>query len=116
MQREPEMQQCIQDCLECHAICLETVTYCLEEGGNLAQVGPIRLMLDCAEICQTGASYMLRRSNLHGRTCNLCADVCGRCGQVCEEFNDDPQMVACAESCRRCEESCRQMATTQRAA
>jgi hypothetical protein len=116
MEREPEMQRCLDDCLDCHVLCLETVTYCLEEGGTHAETGHLRLLLDCAEICQTNANYILRRSNLHLRTCRVCTDVCDRCGQACEEFDEDAQMKACAESCRRCEQSCRQMTTTQRAA
>nr|WP_017740183.1 hypothetical protein [Scytonema hofmannii] len=27
-----EMQQCIQNCLDCHSICLNTVNYCLQKG------------------------------------------------------------------------------------
>jgi hypothetical protein len=31
------------------------------------------LLLDCAEICQTAANFMLRNSELHSRTCAVCA-------------------------------------------
>jgi hypothetical protein len=116
MPPQPEMQRCIQECTECHNLCLEAVTYCLQKGGRHSEAGHIRLMLDCAEICQTSANFMLRESNLHRRTCAVCTDVCDRCAQECEQFEDDAQMRACAESCRHCAESCRQMATTQVAA
>lgn len=105
-----EMQQCIQDCLNCHSICVATVAHCLQMGGPHAEAQHIRLLLDCAEICQTSANFMLRGSDLHGRTCGACAEVCARCAEDCARFGDDPQMQACADMCRRCAESCRRMA------
>ncbi|HSH79114.1 MAG TPA: four-helix bundle copper-binding protein [Herpetosiphonaceae bacterium] len=106
-----EMQQCIQNCTDCHRICLETVAYCLRMGGKHAEAAHIRLLLDCAEICQTSANFMIRGSDFHGRTCGVCAEVCEACAQDCEQMGDDAQMRACAEMCRRCAESCRHMAT-----
>lgn len=105
-----EMQQCIQNCTECHNICVATVTHCLQMGGPRAEANHIRLLLDCAEICATSANFMLRGSDLHGRSCGVCAEVCARCAEACARFGDDPQMQACAEMCRRCAESCRRMA------
>lgn len=104
-----EMKQCIQNCLDCHSICLETVTHCLQKGGKHAEAGHIRLLLDCAEICQTSANFMLRGSDLHRLICAACTEICDRCAKDCEKFGDDKQMKACAEACRRCSESCRRM-------
>ncbi len=104
------MQQCIQECLDCHSICLQTVQHCLELGGKNAESHHITMLLDCAEICQTSANFMLRSSNFHTRTCALCAEICEQCAADCERFGDDAQMKACAENCRRCAESCRRMA------
>ena len=109
-QTSGSMQQCIDECLNCHSICLETVAHCLQQGGKHAEARHIRLLLDCAEICQTSANFMLRGSDLHGRVCAVCAEVCERCATDCERFGDDAQMQACTEACRRCAESCRQMA------
>jgi hypothetical protein len=105
-----EMLQCIQHCTDCHNICLETMAYCLQLGGRHAQAPHLRLLLDCAEICQTSANFMLRRSDLHGRTCAICAEICERCAQDCAQFGDDSQMQACAEVCSSCAASCRRMA------
>ena len=33
------------------------------------------VLLDCAEICQTSANFMLRGSPLHTNTCAACAIV-----------------------------------------
>jgi hypothetical protein len=105
-----EIKECIENCMNCHCTCLGTVTYCLEMGGRHAEASHIRLMLDCAEICQTSANFMIRGSDLHGRTCAVCAEVCERCAEDCGRMSDDEQMRACAEMCRRCAESCREMA------
>ncbi len=106
-----DMAQCIQECLSCHSICLQTVAYCLSMGGKHADPGHIGLLLDCAQSCQTSADFMLRGSPLHARACGFCAEVCEQCAQSCEQMGDDAQMKACAAECRRCAESCRRMAS-----
>lgn len=106
-----EMERCIQECLNCHSICTSTVIHCLGIGGQHASPQHITTLLDCAEICQTSANFMLRDSPIHSRTCGVCAEACERCAVECEQMaNGDQQMLACAEACRRCAESCRQMA------
>lgn len=105
-----EMQACIDNCTRCHAICVETMTHCLKQGGRHADPAHIRLLADCAQICATSADFMLRGSDLHGRTCAACAEVCDRCAESCERMDDDEMMKACADECRRCAESCRRMA------
>ena len=107
---DQQMQACIQECHRCHDICLETIGHCLEMGGEHARPDHIRLMMDCAEICQTSANFMLRMSDFHGQTCGVCAQVCEQCAVDCERFGDDPMMQQCAEACRSCARSCSEMA------
>ncbi len=113
-QMSEQLQQCIRLCEECHNICLETVSYCLQMGSQMSALhiepGHMTLLMDCAEICQTSANFMLRASRQHPRTCAVCAEICDLCARSCEQFADDAQMRACADACRRCAESCRQMA------
>ncbi|TAK07621.1 MAG: four-helix bundle copper-binding protein [Candidatus Manganitrophaceae bacterium] len=108
-----EMEQCIQNCLDCYRVCLQAVTYCLQMGGKHAAADHIRLLFDCAEICQTSASFMLRYSDLHGQTCAVCAEVCERCAESCEQFGEDALMKACSQACRRSAASCQKMAQSQ---
>lgn len=110
-----EMQRCIDECKNCHDLCLETASHCLEMGGEHAEPAHIRLLMDCAEICQTSANFMIRGSDVHGFTCAACAEVCEQCARECDRFDDD-FMKRCAEACRRCAESCRQMAQMAKAA
>ena len=104
------MQRCIDDCIECHAICLSTLRYCLTLGGAHVEPAHVGHMLDCAEICQTSANFMLRNSSMHQMTCGVCAEACEACAASCEQFGDDAQMQLCAEVCRRCAASCHEMA------
>jgi hypothetical protein len=105
------MQECIAECLKCHSICLSTVSHCLELGGVHADPAHIGLLLDCAEICQTSANFMLRGSERHQLACGLCAELCRACADDCEQMaGDDVAMRECAEECRRCAESCRRIA------
>ena len=106
-----EMRRCAEQCRECHAVCVETVHHCLEQGGRHAEAGHVRLLLDCAQICDTSGDFLLRGSELHTETCRACAEVCTRCAESCERVGGDDVMKRCAEVCRRCAESCRQMAS-----
>jgi hypothetical protein len=105
-----EMQRCIDECLRCHAICLQTQRHCLELGGKHADPHHITVLADCAEICQTSANFMLRGSQLHTRMCAVCAEVCRECEHACRRAVDDQMMQQCADVCGRCAESCERMA------
>ena len=109
---DDEMQKCIELCQDCHALCTQTVGHCLKLGGPHAAPEHIRLLLDCAQICDTTAQYLLRGSSLHERMCGLCAEVCRQCADNCVQVAGGDQMVnQCAEMCRRCAGSCERMAS-----
>ena len=109
-QQSAEMQECIDNCTACHAICVTTINHCLQLGGRHAEASHIRLLQDCAQICALSADFMLRASPFHQRTCGVCAEICERCAEECERLAEgDEQMRACAAACRRCAESCRRM-------
>lgn len=105
-----DMPLCIQNCTNCHNICVQTTAYCIQMGGRHVEAEHLEILLDCADTCRISADFMLRGSSLHSQTCAVCAEACERCAQSCEAFEDDEQMRACAEACRRCSESCREMA------
>lgn len=103
-----EMQHCIDACSRCHQICLGmAMTHCLPRGGRHVEEAHLKLMLNCAEICQTAANFMLSGSPLHAKVCAVCAEVCAACAQSCEQVGD---MQECVEACRLCAQSCQQMA------
>lgn len=102
-------EECIQDCIECNRTCMETLTHCLQVRGSGAEAEIVQLLLDCAQMCQTTADFMIRNSSRHPRVCVVCADLCGLCAVACANYRDDPEMQICADVCRRCDDSCRQM-------
>jgi hypothetical protein len=60
---DPKMQACIDACDRCHQACLhEAMNQCLESGGKHVTPEHMRLMLNCAEICQTSINFMLSSS------------------------------------------------------
>lgn len=111
-QIDADMQECIDRCHSCQEACFETISHCLEMGGKHAEPEHIRMLMACAEICETSARFMLLGSEHHTRTCDVCAEICAACAEDCERFTEDGTMQRCADACRRCAESCRQMAKT----
>jgi hypothetical protein len=105
-----QMERCIALCQECHEVCLRNVSHCLQKGGQHAEASHIRMLLDCAEICETSANFMIRGSELHIETCRACSEVCQRCAGDCQRLGNDPEMQECADVCLRCAESCAEMA------
>ena len=104
-----EMDACIEACLQCHVVCTMTAQYCLTQGGAHAEVSNVGLLLDCAEICQTSANFMMRGSPYHTLTCGVCAEICRECAAACRNFADDENMAHCAEVCEECAAACEEM-------
>ena len=110
VKRVKEMEQCIEDCMDCHSICMETTMYCLTKGGRYADPKLMTMLRDCSEMCQTTANCMLRGSPMCSRMCSMCAEICMECASMCEQFKGDKMMMSCAEVCRSCAKSCEMMA------
>ena len=112
-QEHDAMQDAIEECLNCHAVCTMTAQHCLVKGGDFADVNVVGVLLDCAELCQISANFMLRGSPFHTVTCAACSELCRACEEVCRSVaGEDEQMVHCADVCAGCAESCEQMAAS----
>lgn len=109
-QTSHDLEPCIENCVNCHRICLETAAVHFRgEAPKSLPESVVRLLVDCADICRTSADFMIRGSALHAHTCRACAAVCERCAEECDRMGEDPHMAACAEACLRCAETCREM-------
>lgn len=108
-----EMQECIEECLQCYAVCTMTAQHCLVKGGEHGDVNLVGVLLDCAEMCHVSANFMLRGSPYHVITCAACAELCRGCEEACREFGDDEQMAHCADVCAACAERCDRMSETE---
>lgn len=106
---EAGMRSCIEACHSCHQVCIETIAHCLTKGGEHAEAGHIRTLMDCAQICNTSADFMSRGSTWHAEVCGVCADICEQCAMSCDALGG-ADMKRCADACRRCAEECRRMA------
>lgn len=113
MGASPSLEACIQNCLDCFQICSHTLVHCLEKGGKHADPKHIKLLGDCAKICNLSADFMIHHSDYHSSTCKVCAEICTACAESCEAFADDEMMKECAEICRKCATSCEEMAKMQ---
>jgi hypothetical protein len=103
------MQECIDACTECAQTCLKmAMTHCLEKGGKHVEPDHFRLLIDCAEVCQTSARLQLSGSVFAEDFCSLCAEVCNACADSCARVGD---MQACVLACQHCAESCESMAS-----
>lgn len=111
MTMSQQMQSCIDTCLECYKMCMQTaMNHCLQMGGEHLEPEHFRFMMNCAQMCKTTADFMLSDSRLHTSVCRVCAEVCDACAQSCESMTD---MDDCARLCRECAESCRQMSQAE---
>jgi hypothetical protein len=108
-----DMSSCIQDCLDCHRSCTETVAHILHGVTQHSEKDHLVALLDCAQICITAADFMARQSPHHEHLCRECAEICRACAKLCEAHEDpDGKMKATAEACRRCAEGCDKMTVT----
>ncbi len=105
------MQACIKACCHCHKTCLETaMNHCLEAGGTHVEANHFRLMMNCAEICQTSANFQLSNSHFHKQVCAVCAEICEACALDCEKIGG---MEDCVAACKACAEGCQHMSGTK---
>ncbi|HYX86324.1 MAG TPA: four-helix bundle copper-binding protein [Gaiellales bacterium] len=95
----------IEAATDCHQACVEALSWGLQQRGEPAHLLHARLMLDCAQMCDTARDFMLRSSDFAHQAARLCADVCDRCAASCERMGEG--MATCAEACRRCAAACR---------
>lgn len=105
-----DLQECIDSCIKCYQVCRETISTCLQKGDKHASSEHINLLLNCADICQTSANFMLSNSNFHKNICKVCAEICEACADDCKNMEENGQeMKYCAEICHQCAKNCREM-------
>ncbi len=108
-ERNQGLQQATRNTQDCESICIETIQHCLDVGGSHTEPSHVRLLQDCADICDTSTKFLLRTSPQHEQLLAACANLCDLCAASCERFPGDAQMKACANQCRLCASACRQM-------
>ncbi len=99
-----QVEDCIQDCFSSHAVCLDTAMSLLQKGHTYAD--PVRILLDCSEVCATNAHFLIRNSPVYGSVLQACAQVCTHWAEMCDEIGEND----CANACRASATSSDQMA------
>jgi hypothetical protein len=100
-------QSCMEICTQCHQTLMHTaMQYCLPIGGNHVDPEHFRLMMNCAEMCQTAANFQLSDSKYCRQVSSLTAEICEECAASCEKLGD---MDDCVLACRQCALCCRGM-------
>ena len=112
--QNPAVSECIDNCLDCHLTCLNTMSYGIAKGGKYAEGALIDQLSACADICAKRVDALTHAASLHSVTIDACAERCRRCATACDALGDDAQMVRCAQACRRCAQSCDAIAGHQR--
>jgi hypothetical protein len=80
----------------------------MQQGGAAAEWELNQLLLDCADINETAADFMLRSSRLHHLTCQVAAEVSDRCATACEKLAAEDRLLReTADACRRAATNCR---------
>ena len=110
-QLEDTVQACIAACHLCHEVCLLTAQdYDPRLSDKPINRNHFRLILSCAEICQTFANFQGNNSPFQARLCQICLEVCEACAVGCERVGG---MLACVAACRDCAEKCQKMMICQ---
>lgn len=110
-----KMDECIQNCLDCHRACLMIVPH-LSRSEPASQTHITSLLLTCAQLCQTSACVLLIKSAAYTDVCSACAQACERCAKECYDLaNGDAKLLHCADMCQRCAKSCTGMLTATQA-
>ena len=109
-QQSEDIQQTIEDCLDAYAIAKETISYSLQQGGDVARGELIVTLLTCSDVCRSTAEFIVIEAALRSSSCGFCAIVCDFAAEQCERFEDE-QLTACAEAMRNCAQSCRELAS-----
>ena len=98
---------CQEACRHCHEICRKTAFDMSPAATQEVSLDDVRLLFECAELCQLSANWQLSGSQYCRQICAVCAQICRECESRCV---GKAAREECEYVCRRCAESCEAMA------
>jgi hypothetical protein len=104
-----ETQKIIDACIEGYSCCEQSMSHCLNQGGQFVDMAIMGPLMDCADIARTCADMMMRQSPLSPEMATMCARVADMAGEACTKLGNDSTMKHCADVCRSCGEACRSL-------
>lgn len=105
-----DMQKCIDSCVESYSCCEQTITHCLKQGGQYADMAIMGPLMDCVDVARACADMVMRQSPLVMEMAATCARVAEMCAEACMTMSSDSTMKRCAGICRTCTETCHALA------
>lgn len=100
-------QSCMDVCTQCHQTLMHAaMQYSLISGGVHLEPRHFRLMINCAEICQTTANFHLSDSEFCRNLALMTAEICELCASSCKKIGD---LEECVQACLQCAQGCREM-------
>jgi hypothetical protein len=105
-----DMQKTIDSCIESYSCCEQTITHCLQQGGQHVDMTMMGPLMDCVDVTRTCADMVMRHSPHAIEMASACARVADMCAEACMTMNSDSVMKRCAGICRTCAEACRSLA------
>lgn len=101
-------QKFINEFNKCAEACYECVNACLAAQDISSRKNCIKLLLECAKMCETTAFIMSMDGKFVKRQSALCAEVCDVCSQECALLKEE-HCQKCAQECRHCADACKEM-------
>jgi hypothetical protein len=114
------LSRCIDACVECQETCISCSDACLGERELSRLVTCIRLNLDCAAVCNTTASIVMRANKAGHRQLieaqlTTCIAFCRACASECERHASmHKHCDVCAKMCAKCAEACTELLSSMR--
>lgn len=91
---------------DCAAMCCETWDILLNRSDVTMRKFQIKLLSDCASVCELCAKFIAENSVLIKSLCDYCAFVCEYCAKECLKHNERESQM-CGQMCLNCARDCR---------
>lgn len=90
----------------CAWSCRKSADACLggSDPGKFAE--SIRLVVECAKLCEITAGYLDKGSAFQDEMLRICAEACDNCRNECERHMQWRHFRECADASGRCETAC----------
>ena len=101
-----DITQCISASLKCQASCEAGVAR-LVAAGHAADSDTVRLLRQCAELCELNVRALRKESRLARRTASLCFELGNRVARTAWLDGEDPDSYALARDALQLARACR---------
>ena len=84
----------------CASHCDAAFAYCTTELRDVRDLGELRCLADCAQMCGLTAAFVARGARFADALRSVCAQQCAQAAAICAGYPDDEVLAACGEACR----------------